>query len=140
MTPQILRRVRPLLRRHRGHHRQKGIPILERGQVANGVHIVIIHQLQGGLHFNRPVFANIETRRLSYPFAAHTGRPDNGPGIDDERKKKVFEPFYTTKPAGSGTGLGLSQSYEIIAERHGGTLRVVDTEGGGATFVITVPG
>jgi signal transduction histidine kinase len=64
---------------------------------------------------------------------------DNGSGIDDDRKKKVFEPFYTTKPTGSGTGLGLSQSYEIITERHGGSLRIRDTEGGGATFVITVP-
>lgn len=64
---------------------------------------------------------------------------DNGPGIDDERKKKVFEPFYTTKPTGSGTGLGLSQSYEIITERHGGSLKVADTEGGGATFVVEVP-
>ncbi|HUF08763.1 MAG TPA: tetratricopeptide repeat-containing sensor histidine kinase [Rhodothermales bacterium] len=64
---------------------------------------------------------------------------DNGAGIDDERKRKVFEPFYTTKPTGSGTGLGLSQSYEIVTKRHGGTLTVADTEGGGATFVVGIP-
>ena len=64
---------------------------------------------------------------------------DNGPGIPDENKKKVFEPFFTTKPTGSGTGLGLSQSYEIVTKRHGGTLKVVDTPGGGATFVVGIP-
>ncbi|HLE57796.1 MAG TPA: ATP-binding protein, partial [Rhodothermia bacterium] len=64
---------------------------------------------------------------------------DNGPGIPDENKKKVFEPFFTTKPTGSGTGLGLSQSYEIVQKRHGGTLKVSDTPGGGATFVVNIP-
>jgi signal transduction histidine kinase len=64
---------------------------------------------------------------------------DNGPGISDEHKKKIFEPFFTTKPTGSGTGLGLSQSYEIITKRHGGSLRVEDTAYGGATFVIEIP-
>jgi len=64
---------------------------------------------------------------------------DNGTGIRDENKKKVFEPFFTTKPTGSGTGLGLSQSYEIVSKRHGGTLKVSDTPGGGATFVVNIP-
>ena len=70
---------------------------------------------------------------------AMIGISDNGPGIDDDLKRKIFEPFFTTKPTGSGTGLGLSQSYEIIVERHGGTLDVHDTDSGGATFVITLP-
>ncbi len=64
---------------------------------------------------------------------------DNGSGISDEVKKKVFEPFFTTKPTGSGTGLGLSQSYEIVSKRHGGTLTVKDAIGGGATFVVSIP-
>ncbi|HEY5565522.1 MAG TPA: tetratricopeptide repeat protein [Rhodothermia bacterium] len=64
---------------------------------------------------------------------------DNGSGIPDEHKGKVFEPFFTTKPTGSGTGLGLSQSYEIVTKRHGGTLKVTDTQGGGATFVVGIP-
>jgi signal transduction histidine kinase len=64
---------------------------------------------------------------------------DNGPGIPDEVKSKIFEPFFTTKPTGSGTGLGLSMSYDIVTKGHGGELDVVSTPGEGATFVITLP-
>jgi len=65
---------------------------------------------------------------------------DNGPGISAEVQEKVFEPFYTTKPTGSGnTGLGLSLSYEIVVQGHGGRLAVESAEGEGATFVITLP-
>ncbi len=53
---------------------------------------------------------------------------------------KIFEPFFTTKPTGKGnTGLGLSLSYDIVTQGHGGTLAVESTEGEGATFVITLP-
>ncbi len=48
---------------------------------------------------------------------------DNGPGIPDEVKKKIFQPFFTTKPTGQGTGLGLTMSYDII-KTHGGELKV----------------
>jgi signal transduction histidine kinase len=51
----------------------------------------------------------------------------------------VFEPFYTTKPAGKGTGLGLSMSHDIIEQGHGGSLRVESAEGEGTTFTITLP-
>ncbi len=64
---------------------------------------------------------------------------DNGPGIPAEIKDKIFEPFFTTKPTGSGTGLGLSLSYDIVTQGHGGTLAVESIEGEGATFVITLP-
>ncbi len=64
---------------------------------------------------------------------------DNGPGIPAEIQEKIFEPFFTTKPTGMGTGLGLSLSYDIVTQGHGGTLRVESTEGEGATFVITLP-
>jgi signal transduction histidine kinase len=49
---------------------------------------------------------------------------DNGPGMDDETKKEIFQPFYTTKPPGQGTGLGLSISYFIISFHHNGTIEV----------------
>lgn len=62
---------------------------------------------------------------------------DNGPGMDEAIRGRVFEPFYTTKP--EGTGLGLSISYFIIAEHHGGELRVQSTPGGGSQFVIRLP-
>ncbi|RLD04269.1 MAG: histidine kinase, partial [Chloroflexi bacterium] len=64
---------------------------------------------------------------------------DNGPGMDEVIRKRVFEPFFTTKPVGDGTGLGLSVSYFIIAENHGGTLDVVSKPNQGAKFIIRLP-
>lgn len=64
---------------------------------------------------------------------------DNGPGMDAETRKRVFEPFFTTKDVGHGTGLGLSVSYFIITENHGGTMNVSSTPGQGACFSIRIP-
>ena len=64
---------------------------------------------------------------------------DNGPGIPDKVKARVFEPFFTTKPTGSGTGLGLSMSYDIVTKGHGGTLDVESAEGEGSTFTVRLP-
>ncbi len=64
---------------------------------------------------------------------------DNGPGMSDEVRKRIFEPFFTTKPIGEGTGLGLSVSYFIITETHGGSLRVESSAGKGARFIIRLP-
>jgi two-component system, NtrC family, sensor kinase len=64
---------------------------------------------------------------------------DNGPGIPKDVKEKIFNPFFTTKPAGEGTGLGLSMSHDIVVKQHGGTIDV-DTEQGLFTeFIITLP-
>lgn len=63
---------------------------------------------------------------------------DDGVGIDPAALQCIFDPFYTTKPAGQGTGLGLSISYEII-RRHGGELRVESTRGQGARFTLALP-
>lgn len=63
---------------------------------------------------------------------------DDGPGIPPAARTKIFDWFFTTKPPGEGTGLGLAVSREIIAV-HGGTMRVEDTPGGGATFVVELP-
>lgn len=64
---------------------------------------------------------------------------DNGPGIDAQHCNHIFEPFYTTKPVGVGTGLGLSVSYFIIVENHGGELTVESQPGYGARFIIRLP-
>ena len=64
---------------------------------------------------------------------------DNGPGIPDEMLDKIFQPFFTTKPAGEGTGLGLSLAYDIISKGHGGELKVRSKEGLGTEFEILLP-
>ncbi len=64
---------------------------------------------------------------------------DNGSGIPKKVKEKIFQPFFTTKPTGQGTGLGLSMSYDIVTKTHGGTLTVVSEEGDGTTFIILIP-
>ena len=64
---------------------------------------------------------------------------DNGDGISQKIIDKIFQPFFTTKPAGKGTGLGLSMSYEIITQAHGGELKVESKEGEGSVFIIHLP-
>ncbi|RYU94882.1 ATP-binding protein [Emticicia agri] len=64
---------------------------------------------------------------------------DNGTGIPESVRNKIFQPFFTTKPTGQGTGLGLSLAFDIITKGHGGVLEVNSTEGEGTEFVITIP-
>jgi signal transduction histidine kinase len=64
---------------------------------------------------------------------------DNGPGIPIALQDKIFQPFFTTKPSGEGTGLGLSLSYDIITKGHRGNLLVESQEGQGTTFIIQLP-
>ena len=64
---------------------------------------------------------------------------DNGDGIPDKIKDKIFQPFFTTRATGEGTGLGLSMSYEIMTKGHGGTLKVKSREGNGAIFTLSIP-
>jgi PAS domain S-box-containing protein len=64
---------------------------------------------------------------------------DNGIGIADNVKQRMFDPFFTTKPIGKGTGMGLSISYQIITENHGGSLTCFSTPGEGTEWAIEVP-
>jgi signal transduction histidine kinase len=64
---------------------------------------------------------------------------DNGPGIPEAVQEKIFNPFFTTKPIRKGTGMGMSISYQIITEHHGGKLLCRPTPEGGATLVIQIP-
>jgi len=65
---------------------------------------------------------------------------DNGNGMPQKVLDKIFQPFFTTKPTGEGTGLGLSLSYDIITKGHGGELKVETKEGEGSGFIIQLPG
>jgi len=64
---------------------------------------------------------------------------DNGPGIPQEVRARIFDPFFTTKPVGKGTGLGLSISYQIIVEKHRGSLVCKSGQGQGTEFWIEIP-
>ena len=64
---------------------------------------------------------------------------DNGTGIPPEIREKIFNPFFTTKPAGEGTGLGLSMSHDIIVKQHGGTIDLATEPGAFTEFTITLP-
>ena len=76
----------------------------------------------------------VSTRRLENVVEINV--EDNGGGIPDEIKSKIFQPFFTTKPTGQGTGLGLSLAYDIITKGHGGNLKVVTRKGEMSSFII----
>jgi len=64
---------------------------------------------------------------------------DNGSGMTQEVQQRIFDPFFTTKPVGQGTGLGMSISYKIVVERHGGQLQCISAPGQGTEFLIYIP-
>lgn len=93
-------------------------------------------QSQGQPVGDRPTITITTTHLASVvTIAIH----DNGPGIPAEIQPKLFDPFFTTKPVGQGTGLGLSVSYQIVVDRHGGELTCTSQPGEGATFTIQLP-
>jgi len=85
---------------------------------------------------NRPIHIRVETRATATHAVVNVR--DDGVGIASDILPCIFDPFYTTKPAGQGTGLGLSISYEIV-RRHGGELRVDSAPGQGACFTLMLP-
>src|SRR6185312_14631569 len=64
---------------------------------------------------------------------------DNGIGIPDSIREKIMQPFFTTKPTGEGTGLGLSLTYDMVVKGHSGTLDIASNEGEGAKFIVKLP-
>jgi signal transduction histidine kinase len=104
--------------------------------IANGFYAVTKRKKEdGGTGFEPQVTAT--TRNLGHQVEIRIR--DNGSGIPPEVKEKMFNPFFTTKPAGEGTGLGLSMSHDIIVKQHGGTIDV-DTQPGHFTeFRIVLP-
>ncbi len=80
---------------------------------------------------------DVSTHRLHDAFEIRV--KDNGTGISEEAVKRIFQPFFTTKPTGQGTGLGLSLSYDIVTKGHGGKLYFETVEGQYTEFIIQVP-
>ncbi|HEX8330079.1 MAG TPA: ATP-binding protein [Hymenobacter sp.] len=81
---------------------------------------------------------SVSTQRTGYGQVAIRVR-DNGRGIPEAVRQKIFQPFFTTKPVGEGTGLGLSLSYDIVTKGHGGTLTVDTREGAYTEFTVCLP-
>jgi two-component system, NtrC family, sensor kinase len=80
---------------------------------------------------------NINTKNIDNQIVIKIS--DNGTGMPEAVKAKIFQPFFTTKPTGEGTGLGLSLAYDIITKGHGGTIDVQSAENQGTEFTITLP-
>jgi len=103
--------------------------------IANGFYAVAKRKAENGAGFEPIVSATTKDCGAEVEIRIR----DNGTGIPPEVKEKMFNPFFTTKPAGEGTGLGLSMSHDIIVKQHGGTIDV-DTEPGAFTeFRIVLP-
>lgn len=95
---------------------------------------VILNLLSNAFHVASQV--TVSTRKQEDHVLIHVA--DNGPGIPEKHLGKIFQPFFTTKPTGEGTGLGLSLAYDIV-KAHGGSISVDSTEGKGSTFTISLP-
>jgi len=103
------------------------------------------HPLKGGKEDSSFVYepvVTVTTKRLGSPSgdggSIEIRVADNGSGIPQKILDKIFQPFFTTKPTGQGTGLGLSLSYDIV-KAHGGELKVETKEGEGSEFIIQLP-
>ncbi len=103
--------------------------------ITNGMYAANKRALEEGNGFS-PTIA-ISSRNLD--DAVEIEVRDNGKGIDPEMRDRIFTPFFTTKPAGEGTGLGLSLSYDIVVKQHGGELSVDSEPGSHTAFRVTLP-
>ena len=92
------------------------------------------HHAKPGSNYEPTV--SIETKKINDKVEIIV--KDNGNGIPQKIADKIFQPFFTTKPTGEGTGLGLSLSYDII-KAHGGEIKVESVDGKGSTFIIVLP-
>ena len=88
---------------------------------------------------NRNSFGKIEVKTWATAESLFCSVADDGPGIPEEIKERIFEPLFTTKERGKGTGLGLSISRDIIVKKHHGTLSVDSSPGGGTIFTFSLP-
>ncbi|HNP25096.1 MAG TPA: ATP-binding protein, partial [Panacibacter sp.] len=100
----------------------------------NAFYAVNERQKAEGERYNAEV--SVTTKKINNKIEIRVA--DNGRGIPEKIKGKIFQPFFTTKPTGSGTGLGLSLSYDII-KAHGGQITGESQEGEGTAFIIVLP-
>ena len=103
--------------------------------ITNAFYAVNARRKQAGIDYQPTVW--LRTRRLNGCVEVEV--TDNGNGIPEKDREKIFQPFFTTKPSGEGTGLGLSMSYDIVTKGHGGELKMESREGEGTTFTMVLP-
>ncbi len=104
--------------------------------ISNGFYAVTKRKTEnGGAGFEPTVTATTKDRGEHVEIRIR----DNGTGIPPHVKEKMFNPFFTTKPAGEGTGLGLSMSHDIIVKQHGGRIEVVTEPGQFTEFTVVLP-
>lgn len=110
---------------------------------AGQINEVLMHILNNAIDaLNEAVPDQPEISLWTYRSSEHTVAitiADNGSGIPKDVRDRIFDPFFTTKPIGTGTGMGLSTSYQIITETHEGNLWYVPVTGGGSQFIIELP-
>ena len=102
----------------------------------NNAFYAVSEKSKQGIEGYRPM-VTVSSRKLEKTIEIRV--QDNGNGIPEAIKDKIFQPFFTTKPTGQGTGLGLSLAYDIVTKGHGGTLEVESKEGVGTEFIIQLP-
>src|SRR4029078_734677 len=100
----------------------------------NALYAVIEKKKELGENYDPIV--SVSTKKVNVKIEIRV--KDNGNGIPQKIVDKIFQPFFTTKPTGQGTGLGLSLAYDII-KAHGGEIRVTTQEGEGSEFIIQLP-
>ncbi len=110
------------------------------GRVLLNMYNNAFYATQQRVHLNQPGYqptVTVRTECVGESVRIYVG--DNGTGMPEAVKAKMFQPFFTTKPTGQGTGLGLSLAYDIVTKGHGGTIEVESEEGEGTEFVIELP-
>jgi two-component system NtrC family sensor kinase len=104
--------------------------------ISNGFYAASRRKAENGdVSFEPTLLATTKDRGTSVEIRIR----DNGTGIPPEVKEKMFNPFFTTKPAGEGTGLGLSMTHDIIVKQHGGTIDVATEPGNFTEFIVVLP-
>jgi two-component system, NtrC family, sensor kinase len=104
--------------------------------ISNGFYAATKHKSEADDQTFEPV---LSARTKSLGKEVEIRVRDNGTGIPSEVREKIFNPFFTTKPAGEGTGLGLSMTHDIIVKQHGGSINVETEPGVFTEFIVTLP-
>jgi len=104
--------------------------------ISNGFYAATKRKVEGGDVTFEPVLS-AATRNIGKTVEIRIR--DNGTGIPTEVREKMFNPFFTTKPTGEGTGLGLSMTHDIVVKQHGGRIDVETKPGEFTEFIITLP-